>query len=111
MSPSGISGLPTRGALWIRKRCAILIVMPLADKYLSLLHGPFRHGAKTGPVLIPIDSAAAIAEKQRAHESFDVPKGTLRGSPANPAVDVTTLRTSFYLVAQKKLDSDLITDL
>ena len=40
-----------------------------------------------------------------------MPKGTLRGSPANPADDVTTLRTSFYLVAQKKLDSDLITDL
>ena len=39
-----------------------------------------------------------------------MPKGTLRGSPPNPADDLTTLRTSFYLVAQKKLDSDLITD-
>jgi hypothetical protein len=62
-------------------------------------------------VLIPIDSAAAIAEKDRAYESFDVPKGTLRGSPPNPADDVTTLRTSFYLVAQKKLGNDLVTDL
>jgi hypothetical protein len=62
-------------------------------------------------VLIPIESAGAIAEKDRAYESFDVPKGTLRGSPPNPADDVTTLRTSFYLVAQKKLDSDLIADL
>jgi TRAP-type uncharacterized transport system substrate-binding protein len=101
----------TRRALDKKDVHAILIVMPLADKYLSLLRGLFPHGAKTGPVLIPIDSAAAIAEKQRAYESFDVPKGTLRGSPANPADDVTTLRTSFYLVAQKKLDSDLITDL
>jgi TRAP-type uncharacterized transport system substrate-binding protein len=90
---------------------AILIVMPLAEKYLSLLRGLFPQGGKSGPVLIPIDSAAAIAEKDRAYESFDVPKGTLRGSPSNPADDVTTLRTSFYLVAQKKLGNDLVTDL
>jgi hypothetical protein len=62
-------------------------------------------------VLIPLDQAGAIAEKERAYESFDVPKGTLRGAPANPADDVTTLRTSFYLVAQKKLDNTVITDL
>ena len=52
-----------------------------------------------------------MPEKDRAYESFDVPKGTLRGSPPNPSDDLTTLRTSFYLVAQKKLDNDLITDL
>ncbi len=90
---------------------AILIVMPLTEKYLALLRGLFPQSAKSNPVLIPIDSAAAIAAKDRAYESFDVPKGTLRGSPPVPADDVTTLRTSFYLVAQKKLDSDLITDL
>ena len=36
----------------------------------------------------------AIAEKERAYESFDVPKGTLRGSPPVPEDDLTTLRTS-----------------
>src|SRR5262249_50017282 len=64
---------------------------------------------KSGPVLIPIEAAAAIAEKDKANESFDVPKGTLRGSPANPSDHGTTLRTSFYLVAQQKLASHLIT--
>jgi len=100
-----------RRALDTKDIRAILIVMPLAEKYLSLLRGLFQHGAKTGPVLIPIESAGAIAEKERAYESFDVPKGTLRGSPPNPADDVTTLRTAFYLVAQKKLGNDLISDL
>ena len=100
-----------RRALETKEVRAILIVMPLTEKYLALLRGLFPQGAKSGPVLIPIKSAAAIAEKERAYESFDVPKGTLRGSPPDPADDVTTLRTSFYLVAQKKLDSDLITDL
>jgi hypothetical protein len=100
-----------RRALDTKDVRAILIVMPLAEKYLSLLRGLFQHGAKTGPALIPIESAGAIAEKERAYESFDVPKGTLRGSPPNPADDVTTLRTSFYLVAQKKLGNDLVSDL
>ena len=100
-----------RRALETKEVRAVLIVMPLVERYLTLLRGLFPQGAKSGPVLIPIDSAAAIAERDRAYESFDVPKGTLRGSPPNPSDDVTTLRTSFYLVAQKKLDSDLITDL
>ena len=62
-------------------------------------------------MLIPIEQAGAIAGRDRAYESFDLPKGTLRGSPPNPSDDLTTLRTAFYVVAQKKLDSDLISDL
>jgi TRAP-type uncharacterized transport system substrate-binding protein len=100
-----------RRALEAKEVRALLIVMPLVEKYLALLRGVFPPVGKGGPVLIPIESAGAIAEKDHAYESFDVPKGTLRGSPPNPADDVTTLRTSFYLVAQKKLDNDLVTDL
>ncbi len=40
-----------------------------------------------------------------------MPKGTLRGSPPDPEDDLTTLRASLYLVANKKLGSDLITSL
>ncbi len=90
---------------------AVLIVMPLAERYLSLLRGLFPQSGKTGLVLIEIESVAAIAEKERAYESFDIPKGTLRGSPPDPADDVTTLRTSFYLIAQKKLGNDIVADL
>jgi len=88
-----------------------LIVVPLAEKYLAQLRGMFLQNAKSAPVLIPIESAAAIAEKERAFESFDVPKGTLRGAPAVPSDDVTTLKVSLYLVATKKLGDDLVTDL
>src|SRR6202035_3657600 len=42
--------------------------------------------------------------------SFDVPKGTLRGSPPLPSDDLTTLRVTFYLVAKKQLDADLIAE-
>jgi TRAP-type uncharacterized transport system substrate-binding protein len=100
-----------RRALELKEVRAIMVVVPLTEKYLSLVRGLFQQNSKAGPVLIPIESAGAIAEKQRAYESFDVPKGTLRGSPPLPDDDLTTLRVTFYLVAQKHLDADLITEL
>jgi len=100
-----------RRAIQSKEVSALLIVIPLAEKHLSLLRGFVQQGPKALPVLIPIDSAGAIAGTERAYESFDVPKGTLRGAPPVPDDDVTTLRASLYLVANKKLGSDLITTL
>src|SRR3984893_4761451 len=100
-----------RRAIQSKEVSALLIVIPLAEKYLSLVRGVFQLGPKALPVLISIDSAGAIAETERAYESFDVPKGSLRGAPPVPDDDLTTLRASLYLVAQKKLGTDLITSL
>jgi TRAP-type uncharacterized transport system substrate-binding protein len=100
-----------RRALQSKEIGAVLVVIPLTEKYLSLVRGFFQPGPKASPVLISIDSAGAIAETERAYESFDVPKGTLRGAPAVPDDDLTTLRTSLYLVANKKLSTNLISTL
>lgn len=100
-----------RRAIQSKEVNALLVVIPLAGKYLSLVRDFFQLGPKASPVLIPIDSAGAIAQAERAYESFDVPKGTLRGSPPVPEDDLTTLRASLYLVAHKKLGTDLITSL
>jgi TRAP-type uncharacterized transport system substrate-binding protein len=97
-----------RRALDSKEVRVVLFVMPLSDKYLALVRGLFPQNAKTAPVLIPIENAGAIAEKERAYESFDIPKGTLRGSPPVPEDDVTTLQVSFYLVGKKSLDNDMI---
>ncbi len=97
-----------RRALDTKEIRAVLLVLPLSDKYLSLVRGLFPQNAKTAPVLIPIENAGAIAEKERAYQSFDIPKGTLRGSPPVPEDDVTTLQVSFYLVGNKSLDNDMI---
>jgi len=101
----------TRQAIENKDVRAILLVVPLTEKYLSLVRGLFPQNAKTNPTLIPIENAGAIAEKERAYASFDIPKGTLRGSPPNPSDDVTTLKVSLYLVARKSLDNDTIADL
>src|SRR5450755_1062486 len=65
-----------RRALQSKEVNALLIVIPLAEKYLSLVRNFFQQGQKAAPVLIPIESAGAIAEAERAYESFDIPKGT-----------------------------------
>lgn len=100
-----------RNALQSKQISALLVVIPLSQKYLSLVRGFFQQGPKALPVLITIDSAGAIAQAERAYESFDVPKGSLRGAPAVPDDDLTTLRTALYLVANKKLSNDLVTSL
>ena len=100
-----------RRAVQSRDVAALLVVIPLAEKYLSLVRDIFAQGSKALPVLLPIESAGAIAGAERAYESFDVPKGTLRGSPPVPEDDLTTLRATLYLVANKKLGTDLVTSL
>jgi TRAP-type uncharacterized transport system substrate-binding protein len=100
-----------RRALQSKEIAALLVVIPLSEKYLALVRGFFQQGPKSLPILIGIESTGAIAQAERAYESYDVPKGTLRGNPPVPDDDVTTLRTSLYLVANKKLSSDLIATL
>jgi TRAP-type uncharacterized transport system substrate-binding protein len=106
-----ISPLDLRRAMQAKEVAALIVVVPLTDKYLSLVKGLFREGATSAPVLIPIDSAGAITDVKGPYESFDIPKGTLRGSPAVPADDVTTLRVPYLLVANRHLDQQVVAEL
>ena len=100
-----------RDAVQSKSVCALLLVMPLTEKNLSFVRDLFRDDASASPVLIPIDSAGAIADASRPYESFDIPKGTLRGAPAVPDDDVTTLRVGYYLVANRHLNSNVVANL
>jgi len=100
-----------RQAVQSKQVSALLVAIPLTEKYLSQVKGFFPQGTKATPVLIPIETAAAIADANRAYESFDVPKGTLRGAPPVPDDDLTTLQTTLYLVAKKSLSNDEATSL
>lgn len=100
-----------RKALASKEVQAVLLTVPLTEKYLSFSRSLFAQNARAGPAMISIESAGAIAERERAYETFDVPKGTVRGSPAIPQDDLTTLRTSLYLVARKDLGDELVGDL
>ncbi|MBR1234323.1 TAXI family TRAP transporter solute-binding subunit [Bradyrhizobium sp. AUGA SZCCT0182] len=101
----------TPRAIQSKAASAFVLVVPLSEKYLSLVRRFFRGGHNSFPALIPVESAGAIADVEGAYESFDIPQGTLRGSPPVPDADLTTLRVATYLVANKKLDPDTITTL
>ena len=104
-----IAPADARQAIQSKSVTAVIVVIPLTQKYISQLRAWFPPGPKATPVLIPIEAAGAIAATERAYESFDVPKGTLRVSPPVPDDDVTTLQATLYLVANKKLGTDLMT--
>jgi TRAP-type uncharacterized transport system substrate-binding protein len=98
-------------ALQSRQVQAVLVVMPISEKYLGMLRDAFPRSAKLRPGLVPIDSAEAIAAANRAYESYDLPKGTIRGSPPIPDDDLTTLRIPFYLIANRKLSDNVVAQL
>ena len=90
---------------------ALLVVMPISEKYLAMLRNLFPRNGKSNPTLIAIESAGAIASVTKYYESYDLPKGTVQGSPPIPDDDLTTLRVPFYLVAKKTLDDDVVASL
>ena len=100
-----------RRAVQSKDVSVLLLVVPLTERYLSLVRGLFPESQNGPPVLIPIDSAGAITHVKGPYESYDIPKGTLRGAPAAPDDDVTTLRVSYDLVANKRLNASLVADL
>jgi TRAP transporter TAXI family solute receptor len=89
---------------------ALIVVAPISERYISQIRALFPRDAKQMPTLLTVD-AAAIAAVDHAYESFDMPKGTVRGSPAVPDDDLTTLRVPSYLVAKTSVSNDLISDL
>jgi TRAP-type uncharacterized transport system substrate-binding protein len=90
---------------------ALLVVTPISEKYLSLLRSIFAAPPTRRPQLVPIESADAIAGSAQAYESYELPKGAVRGSPPVPDEDLTTLRVPFYLVADKNVSETAIAEL
>ena len=92
-----------------RQMQALLVVTPISEKYLALLRSLWPRGAKFS--LVAIEAAGAIAAVNPSYDSYDLPKGTIRGSPAIPSDDLTTLRVPMYLVANKKVSDDTVSAL
>jgi TRAP transporter TAXI family solute receptor len=105
--------LPTQvaDALKHKKVQAVMAVVPLTERYISYIRSLAQAMPKGRMVLVPIESAGAIAGIDKAYDSFDVPKGSLRGSPPLPDDDMTTLQVPYYLVANSKLDDTIVNDL
>jgi len=85
--------------------------MPITEKYLTMLRNVFPKTGKQKPALIPIESAGAIAAVTKYYQSYDLPKGTIQGSPPIPDDDMKTLQVPLYLVANKKLSDEVVSSL
>lgn len=90
---------------------ALLVVLPLSEKYIVMLRDIFPRNAKAPLGLVPIELAGAIEEVSPPFKSYELPKGTLRGSPPVPDDDLTTLRVPYYVVANKNISDDVVTAL
>ncbi|UPJ44085.1 ABC transporter substrate-binding protein [Bradyrhizobium sp. 40] len=101
------------GALASGKVHALLTVIPLTEGYLAKARQLFQQERAKGSAakLIEIEAAGAVANVAQYYESYDIPKGTLRGAPPIPSDDLTSLRVSYVLVANKSVNADAITDL
>jgi TRAP-type uncharacterized transport system substrate-binding protein len=106
-----VTAMDARRALQSKEVSALLLVAPLTERHLAWIKGLFRESAGALPVPIPVDAAGAIAERKGPYDSFDIPKGTLRGAPPVPDDDLTTLRVGYYLVANRHLNANVMADL
>ena len=90
---------------------ALLAVVPIVERYIAALRASFPSEGKRHPTLIAIEAAEAIAAVEKNYESYELPKGAFRGSPAIPDDDLTTLRVPILLVAKRGLDNDTVSAL
>lgn len=86
---------------------ALLVAMPITPKYLARLRAALPKAKSGSPGLIAIESAGAISASTLFYESYDMPAGTLLGSPSVPDDDLTTLRIPYYLLANAKMSDSV----
>jgi TRAP-type uncharacterized transport system substrate-binding protein len=100
-----------RQAVVSNEVAALLMVLPIARRYIGYIDKIFQNEAGLAPNILSIDGAEAIANTERAYNVFVVPQGSLQGSPQIPPDNRTTLATNVYLVARDDLDPDLVANL
>ena len=91
----------TRRALEAKEVRAILIVVPLAEKYLTLMRGLFPQNPKTAPVLIPIEAAGAIAGEAARLRKLRCAQGHVARFASGPGRRPDHAQGSFYVVARR----------
>ena len=90
---------------------AVLVITPITESYLKTARDLLGLKQKQKPGVIAIEQAGAIANNARYYESYELPKGTLWGSPPVPDEEMTTLRVPINIVAQRRVKNDVITEL
>ena len=77
-------------AFQTRQIQALLVVMPLSEKYITMLREIFRATRRLRLASCPSSRRALSRRFRRRIRVIELPKGTLRGSPPVPDDDLTT---------------------
>ena len=91
---------------------AVLFVVPtsraskVGQTWMAVMHASRRKLA-----FVPIEDAAAIAAMAPAYEAGEIVAGQFGGSPILPDESVTTLQVTTYLVADRSVSNDVMTEL
>ncbi|HEY0493701.1 MAG TPA: TAXI family TRAP transporter solute-binding subunit [Candidatus Dormibacteraeota bacterium] len=91
---------------------ALLFVVPTSRaSKVSQTWSAIVSASRRKLAFVPIEDAAAIAAVSPAYEAGEVPAGLFGGAPMLPAESVTTLQVATYLVADRHVSNDVITEL
>ncbi len=90
-----------------RRIDAVMIVAPLQGSLAEAAVDAVAEGAGVQPVLFGVDDAEALAQRNPAYESLEVPRGIFGGAPPLPHEVVSTLAVSYRLVARNAVDEEL----
>ena len=91
---------------------AVLLVVPTsrASKVAQTWFA-VRDASRRKLAFVPVEDAAAIAAMVPAYEAGEIAAGQFGGSPMLPEESVTTLQVATYLVADRHVPNDVITQL
>lgn len=90
---------------------AVLSVGPPAGALVGGIYADLVEEDGRLPVILPIEGAEAIAQRNPALEAFNVLRGTFGGSPPRPAETIETISVSHRLVADRSLKDRVVGDL
>ncbi len=90
---------------------AYMLTMPLQGPALQHVIMAVRQAMHVEPVIFGVQDAEAIAQRFPVFDSYDIVVGAFGGNPRQPRDDITTLSYTHRLVAQGRLDADVVADL
>ncbi len=90
---------------------AVFAVGPVTE---GLVPAAVKAVAKAGdgpPVFLPVEDAAAVAQRTTAYDKLEVVRGSFGGTPPRPEDDFDTLGVTYRLVASMDLGDDTVASL
>ncbi len=90
---------------------AIFVVAPTSDRLSRLAFQGFPKVEGQEPGFLPVAEAEAIAEQFPVFDTVEVVRGAFGGDPPKPEEETTTLAVTHRLVARRKLDETVASEL